>query len=64
MEQSETNNLDEEFIKKIEKDTIPENDFLEKSLISEIKQTINRLEEKWANLWLRIDADNFLMQEY
>jgi len=46
MEQSETNNYDDEFIKKIEKETIPQNDFLEKSLISEIKQTINRLEQK------------------
>ena len=46
MEQSETNNYDDEFIKKIEKEAIPENDFLEKSLISEIKQTINRLEQK------------------
>jgi tetratricopeptide (TPR) repeat protein len=46
MEQSETNNYDDEFLKKIEKEAIPENDFLEKSLISEIKQTINRLEQK------------------
>jgi len=46
MEQSETNNFDDEFLKKIEKETIPQNDFLEKSLISEIKQNINRLEQK------------------
>jgi len=46
MEQSETNNFDDEFLKKIEKETIPQNDFLEKSLISEIKQTINRFEQK------------------
>ena len=45
MEQIESNQYDE-IINKIQSDINPSNDFLEMSLINEIKQTINQLELK------------------
>ena len=46
MEPVETNQYEEEFMKKIQNEFDAKEDFLEKSLINEIKQTINLLENK------------------
>ena len=46
MEPVETNQYEEEFMKKIQNEFDSKEDFLEKSLINEIKQTINLLENK------------------